>query len=423
MPTFNYHHLHLPHYHVDNDRELRILYFSRALVNIVASLTTFFIPLFLFTLGQDWEWSILTAYSPFQKGILTVISYYLMTRLVALISTLPIVEWSLSRGFRFSFLVAHVLFLLQLTLLAQAVVSPWHILIAAISHGLYMPHYWLPHHLLLSTKAHLAHMGEDLGLLQFFLELSRVITPALGGVIIVTLGYGALFNVGIILLLASMAVTLFMKTVVPKTNLKMSDMKKFAQLPLIKRQTVTFIGRYFNDALIALWPVYVLLLLGAADKVGYLYSFSLLVALLTSLMIGFYLDHSKSKRGFFFSGGALGLVWLGRILAVTPLSIGVADTFDKLISQFHWLFYDFLLYRTSKSNAALLYFVYRELVISLAAIVIWLAIGLTFILIENTWQALFGVAAVGVVISTFMTDKITTDKIVTKSKYVQKQKK
>lgn len=408
MPSFNYHQLHLPHYHVDHDRDLKLLYFSRALMNIASSLVIFFLPLFIYSVGREWQWQVLATLSPFQKGMLTIVGYFLITRLVSLVVTLLTVKVFLSRGTRFSLLVAHVVFLLQLTLFSQTTVSPWLLVLGAVSHGVFIPHYWLPHHLLLSTKAHLARMGEDLGLLQFFLELSRVLTPAIGGVIIVTLGYGALFNVGILLILVSMVVTLLMKSSIPKTNLTWADLRHFAQLPLIKRQTITFAGRYVYDALLALWPMYVLLLLGAADRVGYLYSFSLLIALLTSLLIGFYLDHTKSKRSFFISGGALSLVWLGRTLAVTPLAIGLTDVFDKLISQFHWLFYDFLLYRTSKIKVPLLYFIYRELVIGVVALVTWSAIGVTFVLVENTWQALFGVAAVGVIVSTFMTDKIGT---------------
>ena len=154
----------------------------------------------------------------------------------------------------------------------------------------------------------------------------------------------------------------------------------------------------------ALWPIYVFLFLNRVDRVGWLYSLSFLLAMLLSILMGIYIDHSRHRRSFLVSGGVLSLLWIIRANVWSIWGMALVDAADRLIGNFHWLWYDTLLYRTGQTHHAWWYFTVRELVISLTGVVFWLAVGLTFILIENAWLGLFGLAAVGVLLSALMSD-------------------
>ncbi|HEX7018318.1 MAG TPA: hypothetical protein VF209_05440 [Patescibacteria group bacterium] len=410
MPTFREYHFHLPHYHVDHDRDLKLLFGSHLIFTTLGSLIFFFFPLFLFQFSQVMPLAFLSDYSPLQQGLILIAFYYALMRVVALLTTIPIANLLAHQGTRFCLLFAHVLFILKLVLLTQVTFYPELIFLTAVIQGVFINAYWMSYHLMMTQKTHVTNLGKDLGLLQFMVEFCKMLTPAIGGLIIVTLGYSILFASGILLLLLSLMLVLSFKTNRLVQEVTLAEVKNLMVNPSFSRHIFTFGGRYLNDAIITLWPLYVFLFLGAIDKVGYLYSLSLLLALVLSLITGAYIDKAKSKTGFYVSGGMLGAVWLSRLAAFTPITIALTDTLDKLIAPVTWLFYDTLLFKAARGKSTLLFFTTREISISLWAIGLWTAVGIIFMVIDSAWQALFILAAIGVLLSLLMTDTFTYGK-------------
>ena len=122
-----------------------------------------------------------------------------------------------------------------------------------------------------------------------------------------------------------------------------------------------------------------------------------------TFFIGNYLNHVKSKKPFYFSGGALTLIWVARIQAVTVWGIALADMSERLVGNFHWLFYDFVAILGGKGKQAFSYFVYREMIISIGAVIFWLIFASIF-MVSSNWIGVFLFAGVGVMLSLLVTD-------------------
>lgn len=402
MPAIRDYHFHLPFYHVDSDRNLKLLYAIRVLGDLIGKSVFLFLPLYLFELGTQFYFFESFPFNNFQKGIIFVACYYLTARIVGVFSSIISGQVIHKFGTRTSILIAYVCELGLLIMFNLSRSQPLLIFVAAVLFGLYLTFFFNAYHYLFSKAALKKHMGEDLGIVHFFLKIAAVIAPTFGGIVIVAWGYETLFLWGLVGVVLSMFLTLKMKDRTDGVSPTIQDFFVWIKSSIFFQKAISFAGRYMHDTAIALWPLYIFLLLGSADKVGFLYSLSLFLALLITFVTGLYIDHrGKTNRPFFVSGGILTLLWLLRINITNFWNIALVDTFDKLTSSFHWLFYDARFIGSGKGKMALPYFVYRELVISLTAVVVWSTVILIFVFSQN-WNTLFVIGAIGVLLSLFI---------------------
>ena len=163
--------------------------------------------------------------------------------------------------------------------------------------------------------------------------------------------------------------------------------------------SLSITGKAVHDLAIFVWPLYVFLLLGNTERVGLLYSLSFLLSVIIGLFLRKRIDHQERRQPFYISGGMLSVLWALRSQVFTPWSIALVDAFDKLTGNYHWLFFDRLLFNRGKGRAALSYFIYREMIVAGAATAFWLFFALMFFILPIEWKGLFALAAVGVLLS------------------------
>ena len=401
MPSFREYHFHLPYYQIDSDKSLHYLYAIRVLGDLIGKSIFLFLPLYLYQVGASFSWFNGFSLTDFQKGLIFVASYFLIARLVTAISAGFSGSFIHNQGTQRSLLVAYAFQAVLMISLKLMSIFPEFAILAAVCFGLYINFFFNAYHLLFANMAMRKHLGEDLGAIHFLLQITAVIAPALAGIVIVAWGYEVLFLWGLVGVMVGMILVLQMDSTKGGSRPNLSEFLDWMRGRVFMEKAVSFAGRYMHDAAIALWPLYVFLLLGSADKVGFLYSLSLFMALLVTFVTGLYIDHRKSNRPFFISGGILSLIWLLRMNITSFWSIAMVDTFDKLTSSFHWLFYDKQFIGSGKGRKALAYFVYRELVISFVAVGMWSLVIVIF-LFSKSWNALFIVASVGVLLSLFV---------------------
>ena len=201
-----------------------------------------------------------------------------------------------------------------------------------------------------------------------------------------------------------MILTLFMDIKGTRDVVSFKEFRGWLREKQFKKLTLSIAGRYINDAALFVWPLYVFIFLGSVDKVGYLYTISLFIAMMFTFFISVYIDHTKSRKPFFLSGGILSVLWLLRTQFLSILSIALIDVVERLTSNFHWLFFDMLLMKRGKGSNALSYFVYREIVLNVTAIAFWVIFA-GFFMLNWGWNSLFLFAAVGVILSLLMKDR------------------
>lgn len=407
MPRYILPHLHFPHFkfQIDNGHNLKMLYGIRVLRELINNLCFFFLPLYLFQLGPQFPWFDGTTLTDFQKGMILVGAHFLLYRLAMLISVMPIGKLVTTKiGFKNSFVISRILTVAVFVLLQASVTWPALALAAAFLDGIEGAFFWPLFYSVFGKNSRQKRVGEDLGFLQFLLHFVAMAAPAIGGVVAVFLGFDKLFLFGVILALVSVifAVSMYSEKTGSKPSFK--ELWSWLKESRYRRLSLSYIGRYMNDSVLTVWPLYVFLILGGTEKVGYLYSISMFIAMVISFFIGFYIDHHQSKKPYFFSGGIMSLLWFLRGQVFDIWSIAFVDVANRLFSSFHWLFYDSLLIKRGSGNRIYPFFIYREVVMSLGAIVMWLFF-LGLFMVATDWRVLFVVAAVGIALSLLMSEK------------------
>ncbi len=408
MPDFHSHSLHLPHFiHADNNKSLNSLYVIRVFRDLVAQFCFFFYPIFLFNFSQESGLLNFLNLNEISTGMLGVALYFLLARLVMLLLSIPvgtiIHKQGLGHGLLFSFLFRG----LQLVFLLQVPSFPLLIFLVILCEGIQALFFWDSYFTILSRYMHKQNVGKDLGVQQFLLQLVATITPAVSGAIALNSGFETLFYVGILFATIGIIASLYAHFPIPQDQVSFGEFMQWMKDREYEKFFLSYPGKYVNDAVHFLWPLYVFFFLGSIDRVGFLYTISLFIALLFTFLFGTIVDKSTSKRPFFASGGFLSILWIARTQVWNAWSIAFVDAFDRLTSNFHWLFFDTLFIRRGKGRKALSYFVYSEIDKSIIGIFFWATIALLFLL-NVGWSAVFLTGAVGVLASLFITDHHST---------------
>jgi len=397
----------LPKLSFQKNQNLKHLYAMRLFRELVNKLVMFFLPIYFFnlhlpfwnrvnwTLGQRGQ----NPLSDLQIGIFNIAILYLLPRLIAFISAIWVAQRTIKLGTKHAFIMGHILYALFAVFLFLSQSNPYWIFLAVTIDGLQINYFWNSYHYSLSRNSNHHKMGSNLGIINLLLNLVTMISPALGGLVISILGYGNLFLMGLLLIAIGLIFAILLDNVKVKDKISWQEFTSWMSEPGFRRLSTTFAGRYFNDGALSLWPLYIFILLGTSAKVGFLYSFSLLMAMGISYLVGAVIDKRESRKPFIMSAGILSFFWIIRSFVAGFWSIVVVNTLDSVTASFHWLFFDRMWMVRGKGREGLSYFTYRQMINSAAAILFWALVFFLFYFFGNAWVSLFVAAAVGVLLT------------------------
>jgi MFS family permease len=362
-----------------------------------SQLLNFFLPVFYF--NTRFPFMAQFGFSSLKEGVLNVALVYLLTYLTSFLSGIIIAKILLKRGIKNGFIIGHLFYCLFILCLYFAQDNPYLVLTAAVINGLQNNFFWNSYHYSLSKIGNEAKIRSSLGLVNLLLNLLSMIAPALAGLIITSLGFTTLFLLSLVVVLGGVLFSVLLDNITVRDKISFKEFRDWLQEPGFRRLALSFSGSYFNNAGITLWAIYMYVLLGNANSVGYFYSLSLLTALFISYAISSFLDKNKSRKQFNISGSFLSCFWILRAFVVNIWSITILNAVDKLVASYHWLFFDRAWILRGKGREALSYFVYREMIYSFAAVVFWLLVMVLFCLFANAWKSLFVMAGIGVLLT------------------------
>lgn len=397
----------LPKLTFQKNQNLKYLYAIRLMRELVNKLAMFFLPIYYFNLQLPfWDkinWSLslngqntLTA---LQIGVFNIALLHLLNRLVAFISSIWVAERTIKLGTKHAFIMGQILYALFTIFLVLSKVNPYWVFLAVMIDGLQINYFWNSYYYSLSRNSDHHKMGSNLGVINFLLNIITMISPAIGGLIIAGLGYSNLFLLGLMLIILGLIVAISMDNVKVHDKISWKEFSNWMMEPGFRRLGMTFAGRYFNDGMLQMWPLYIFILLGTSAKVGFLYSFSLLLAMFISYSVGAIIDKRKSHKPFVVSAGILSFFWVIRSFVVGFWSIVVVNTLDRITASFHWLFFDRVWMVRGKGREALSYFTYRQMILSAAGVLFWSLVFFLFYFFGEAWVSLFLVAAIGVLLT------------------------
>lgn len=381
-------------------KELRALLFMNMLRDFANKFVLFFLPIFLFQLGRNSEIFSFLPISDLTKGIWAVAGYFVFFGIAGVatgvFSANYLIKTSYGTALTTSLLVLSVQYLMLFSL--QSYPLWWLWVLAAAVDGFQASMYWQSLQSLLSKHSRRARMGKRLGSVQLMTQLVGVIGPAVGSMIALYAGLHTLFLTGLATSVLASIVAFSVKRVETTDRVNFKEFFSWMKEKRFRMSVFSSAGKIIKDDVTFVWPLYLFLLLGSIDSVGFLYSLSLFLALLTTMFVGSYVDNHKSKKPFYASGGVLSLVWFAKMQVFNPFAIAIADAVDNLATNIHTLFFDTLHMRRGKGSNAPSFFTYHRLITSSTRIIFWSVFGGIF-LIFPSWKTLFVLAGVGVMVS------------------------
>lgn len=400
MPRSRGRYLPLPRFHINHTRNLKILYGLRVCRDLMSKFALFFLPIFLYQVGSQTAIFEFLAVSNLQRGMLAIGVYYIISASLSALFSIWAGKLAVKIGYQKTFVFSYLLYLVQFILLFYLSSAPnlRLYLLVAVVNGLQTPVFWASYLTILSKNTKRASMGQDMGVLQLLLQVVGVVAPAVSGLIAYLIGMEVLFLLGMVMTLISVSLVLLMDEKESRFQVSWQEFFAWLQERQYGRLAASMMGKYIYDAAVFLWPLYVFLLLGTIDKVGYLYTISLFLAMLVTFFTGVYIDRTRNKKPFYLSGGLLSVIWLLRTQVFTVWGIILSDTFDRLAANVHALFFDTAVIKRGKGSRAFSYFIYREVIVNTAAVFFWLAFVI-FFLLNGGWTGIFVFASVGVMFS------------------------
>ena len=305
VPIFN-HRLH---------REVAELYTATFIRNFAVVMLGLFVPIFLYSIGYT---------------VQQIVLFYLATYFIRFI-TLPLRgKIAVRYGFEHAMGYSIPITILFYASLYFAKFYPVLIFVAPILLATYLNIYWAAHHADFAYYGKNGQRGREIGTLQGLMRASAVAAPFIGGLILKFSGFGILFLVVSILLFVSIIPLFTTKERFKPRAFSYTD--SFKRLFLKKNIKRLFGYMGFGEELvtIAIWPIFIYLVLADYLALGSLVSFTTLVAVIATFYISRLTDRMNRKT-IIKTGSVLRCFsWLLRLLAKFPLYILFMDAFSRI---------------------------------------------------------------------------------------------
>ncbi len=380
---------------------MRPLFFATLLRNIADQLVGVFLPLFLFTIGRDLNVFEFLGVTPFISGVLFAVVYYGAQRLTMAIVAFPASRLIFRMGYLKSMILGVTFLALNFLGLFMAESDPRILTITAVFGGLFLFFYWTAHDSLFALEINVKEIGRGVGAMAFLTKLAQIVTPAVAGIVIALWGYPTLFLVGLAFLLASVVPFAFVRSSPIYHRPSFAEFVVWVKEFRFRKFALVQFGMYMDIVAILLWPIYVMVFLGKIQNVGFLFSFALFLSLILTYLAGWFVDHKKGKRMYIASGAVISVSWIMRLFVRGIWDILGVEFLEKLAGSVYAPCYDSFLCRRAKGRSVLAFYVYKEVLLSVSAVILWtLVFG--FFLLPVAWETVFLLGAVGVVLSLFL---------------------
>ena len=286
-------------------KELNLLYFNQFVRGAAFSLVGIFIPIYLLTSGFS---------------LSDVFTYFLIFHIANFVFTFLILTASKKIGYKPIFIGSMIFAAVFLILLQKDFSSPFFIPLIALIFGVQEASYYLPFHAFFTRVSEQNKRGASYSSYSAFGQLSGLIAPLLGALIVFFLGFSYLFLIGIILLVFSITPIFYLSNIKPLTKLSFSRVRD-----LTKKHKKFFLGTMASDIMSEthgiVWTIFVYLTLASVLSVGWVGTLATAGSILFTLFIGKFYD-KKNKYLFLKIGGLLYFVlWITRIYFDTPAFI------------------------------------------------------------------------------------------------------
>lgn len=363
---------------------------------LAVELLGLFSPLYVFGIAQGMGMSI-------KNSVLTVILYMLLIYL-AKFSTLPLAENASFRlGYRRTLILSTLPFFIFIGFLVFSQDQPLFLIPVAIFWGIHAALFWFGYHGLFVKRGDHNHFGKQTGICQTLYVLMGILAPVFGGLIIIKLGYQALFIIAGAIFALGVMIALLSPEIKPRRDARISDVLNLFKNH--KKMMVGYSGWAFEAALYGvIWPVFLFILVGRILVFGEIISAAVLLAAIITYLIGLIVDRIGGKEIIRLGAVVNCLTWLTRIFISAPLFIIGIDGVYRVTEQMFQVPLDVKSYKKAISGGTGRALYFREISLGIGAVSGLISAALLVFLNFPLWS-IFLLGALGSLAPIFTTRK------------------
>lgn len=360
---------------------MKEMFFSAVILSFAQNTIAIFEPIYLFSLGYSLRF---------------ILGFYFISYVLYFF----LLPWggqiARTRGYEHSILYsAPFLILYYLSLFS----IPYHsvfVVAALLSQSLHKALYWPGYHADIAKFGSNKERGKELSNFSLLSIFTAVAAPAFGGLVITFFGFKILFIiVACLILISNLPLLATPENFKPKPFLyKRAFMDLFRKEK--RRKFFGFLG--YGEALLSIvvWPIFVSLLIVGYDKIGFLFSASVLVGVVVTLFVGRIADHHRHTPLIRFGAFFTATSWIARIFISGLYGAFLVDSLRRVSRIFGGIPMDASTYSDAQKSSVMRSVIFREMALSLGKGLAALVgiILLTFTSVEKSWSWFFILAAI-----------------------------
>lgn len=376
---------HATQVHYSLSREINEMYWSIALANFSIGLIGLFVPIYIYQ---------------YFGGSLAAVFWFYIAQSIGQVLLVPfsaklVHVWGVKKLIG----VGRIFLSLYLILLMLLATHPGLtiIILATIAKIASLITSPIGYHIDFAKFASTNKRGRQIGIANVFAVLGKSLAPLIGGFMIISLGYTPVYIVATILLIFSTGPLFFSKELYETYTLSWIESYKTVFKKENVRTSVAFFCEGVNNATgLFLFPIFLYLMIGELETLGWITSFSLVLTFLFSYVIGWLNDKKGSHRIISFTSVAHGFSWLINSFIVSPLQFLIFSSFYRLADMGNQLPMTTLFYQNAKMKGHGIdeYVVFHELAHNFGRIAVFAIFIIGFTLGSTSFLFYFAIAGI-----------------------------
>lgn len=373
------------------------LYWNIFLRTLGVAMVGLFTPLFIFKLGRD--------YLSIAEGLRWVALYLVFQRILMVLGGVGVAKVVERIGYGLCILIGNSLLVIYFLMPLLGLQNLSLVMAMAAVSAPALLFYWIPRLSILSNEGSEGKFGREVGIIQLLERGAGILAPFVGGVVVQTFGFDALFLLGGVIILASCVPLLFVRYRVVRDGV---SWRGLWQWWIESRNLGLKMGHLGTavDAVVTVhyWPIFIFLIFNNYERLGVMAAITAFISMIVAFLVGRAFDKGRSRENridkkIFYSGGiGLGVVYVLRMFVSSFLGVWAVDLISKLISPLYLVPFDGYLYSAGKKRPVVEFYVYREITYSLMIVLVGLLVFFSAGM-SAQWGVMFSFSALGIFIS------------------------
>ena len=257
--------------------------------------------------------------------------------------------------------------------------------------------FWPAFHIDFVRFSERGYSGRQVGKMNVIYSVPTILSPVIGGAILNTGGYPALFAAVLVVLFSSSIPMFFSKeTFVAYTDTYLKAWWRIFRKENL-RTTIAFVSSSMEySASLYLWPLFMFILAISYEAMGGITTFSLATAALFTLYMGRISDSISNRVWFLNIGSVLtSVAWIIKYFVVTPFDAFLAHALYRICRTSASIPFETFYYKKAslKGSEGDEFIIYRETVLNISRFIFLAGSALFFVFIPQI-KILFLVVAV-----------------------------